>query len=77
MLKATIVATEDDAVNVFNWLANFTPFEELAEMYAQSPLLPIQDILVVASTTGASRTPTTTTRAAPNWPWWTRRPTWS
>ncbi len=47
MIKATIVATEDDAVNVFNWLANFTPFEELAGMYAQSPVLPIQDILIV------------------------------
>lgn len=47
MIKATIVATEDDAINVFNWLANFTPFEELAEAYAKSPVLPIQDILVV------------------------------
>ncbi|KHK00981.1 phosphoenolpyruvate carboxykinase (ATP) [Desulfovibrio sp. TomC] len=47
MIKATIVATEDDAVNVFNWLANFTPYEELAETYAQSAKLPIPDILVV------------------------------
>ncbi len=47
MIKATIVATEDDAVNVFNWLANFTPYEELAEAYVQSPKLPIPDILVV------------------------------
>ena len=47
MIKATIVATEDDAVNVFNWLANFTPYEELAEAYANSPKLPIPDILVV------------------------------
>ena len=47
MLKATIVATEDDAVNVFNWLANFTPYEELAEVYEKSPKLPIPDILVV------------------------------
>ncbi len=47
MIKATIVATEDDAVNVFNWLANFTPYEELAEVYAKSPRLPIPDILVV------------------------------
>jgi phosphoenolpyruvate carboxykinase (ATP) len=47
MIKATIVATEDDAINVFNWLANFTPFEELAEQYARSPVLPIQDILIV------------------------------
>lgn len=47
MIKATIVATEDDAVNVFNWLANFTPYEELAEVYAKSARLPIPDILVV------------------------------
>ncbi len=47
MLKATIVAAEDDAVNVFNWLLNFTPFDELAAEYAQSPSLPVQDIIVV------------------------------
>jgi len=47
MIKATIVGTEDDAVNIFNWLANFTPYEELAEAYAKSPKLPIPDILVV------------------------------
>jgi phosphoenolpyruvate carboxykinase (ATP) len=47
MLKATMVTTEDDAVNLFNWLANFTPYEELAEVYATSPRLPIPDILVV------------------------------
>lgn len=47
MIKATLVTTEDDAINVFNWLANFTPFEELAGTYAQSPRLPIPDILVV------------------------------
>jgi phosphoenolpyruvate carboxykinase (ATP) len=47
MIKATLVATEDDAVNVFNWLANFTPYEELAEAYEKSPKLPIPDILIV------------------------------
>ena len=47
MLKATMVTTEDDAVNLFNWLANFTPFAELAAVYGQSPRLPIPDILVV------------------------------
>jgi phosphoenolpyruvate carboxykinase (ATP) len=47
MIKATLVAGEDDAVNVFNWLANFTPFDELAAVYAQSPRLPIQDILII------------------------------
>jgi phosphoenolpyruvate carboxykinase (ATP) len=47
MIRATIVAAEDDAANVFNWLANFTPFESLAEVYAKSPKLPIQDILII------------------------------
>ncbi len=47
MIRATLVAGEDDAVNVFNWLANFTPFDELAKQYAKSPKLPIQDILII------------------------------
>lgn len=47
MLKATIVGTEDDAVNIFNWLVNFTPFDELAKEYAASQQLHIQDILVI------------------------------
>lgn len=47
MIKATIVGTEDDAMNIFNWLANFTPYDELAEIYEKSPNLPIQDIIVI------------------------------
>ena len=47
MIRATLVSGTDDAVNVFNWLANFTPFDELAKQYAQSPKLPIQDILII------------------------------
>ncbi len=47
MLKATIVGGEDDACNIFNWLVNFTPYEELAEVYEKSPKLPIQDIIVI------------------------------
>ncbi len=47
MIRATLVAGADDAVNVFNWLANFTPFDELAKQYAGSPKLPIQDILII------------------------------
>ncbi len=47
MLKATIVGGEDDACNIFNWLVNFTPFDELAEEYATSPMLPIQDIIII------------------------------
>lgn len=47
MIRATLVAGEDDAVNVFNWLANFTPYDELAKEYEKSPKLPIQDILII------------------------------
>lgn len=47
MLKATIIGGEDDACNIFNWLVNFTPFEELAEEYANSASLPIQDIIII------------------------------
>ncbi|MBG0775063.1 MAG: phosphoenolpyruvate carboxykinase (ATP) [Desulfovibrionaceae bacterium] len=47
MIKATIIATEDDAMNVFNWLANFTPYAELAEAYEKSHPLPVQDIIVI------------------------------
>ncbi|WP_027183810.1 phosphoenolpyruvate carboxykinase (ATP) [Desulfovibrio inopinatus] len=48
MIKASFITTEDDAVNVFNWLVNFTPYQELAQIYESSPKLPIQDIIVVA-----------------------------
>lgn len=47
MIKATIIGTEDDAMNIFNWLANFTPYDELAGTYPGSSKLPIQDILVI------------------------------
>ncbi len=47
MIKATLVGGVDDAVNIFNWLANFTPYDELAKEYEKSPRLPIQDILVI------------------------------
>ncbi|MDO9576392.1 MAG: phosphoenolpyruvate carboxykinase (ATP) [Candidatus Cloacimonadales bacterium] len=47
MLKGTFVTTESDAMNVFNWLTNFTPFELLAEEYKNSKPLPIQDIIIV------------------------------
>ncbi len=48
MIKATLVTTEDDAMNVFNWLVNFTPFEQLVEQYKRSKKLPIQDIIIIA-----------------------------
>jgi len=47
MIKATIVGGQDDAVNIFNWLANFTPYAELAREYEKSPRLPIEDILII------------------------------
>ncbi|MGE4299059.1 MAG: phosphoenolpyruvate carboxykinase (ATP) [Desulfovibrionaceae bacterium] len=47
MIRATIVGSEDDAMNIFNWLSNFTPFDELATEYAKSALLPIQDIIII------------------------------
>ncbi len=47
MIKATMLGSEDDAMNIFNWLVNFTPFSELAKQYKKSPVLPIQDILVI------------------------------
>ncbi len=47
MMKATIVGGEDDASNIFNWLANFTPFDEAAEEYAKSKKLQILDIIVI------------------------------
>ncbi len=47
MIKATMLGSEDDAMNIFNWLVNFTPFAELAKKYKKSPVLPIQDILVI------------------------------
>lgn len=57
MIKATLVGGLDDAVNIFNWLANFTPYDELAEEYAASPKLPIQDILVVGDNLWANADP--------------------
>lgn len=47
MIKATIIGGEDDAANIFNWLVNFTPFEELREEYEKSAKLPIQDIIII------------------------------
>ena len=48
MLKGTVVTTESDAANVFNWLCNFTPFDYLKDEYKKSKKLPIQDIIIVA-----------------------------
>jgi phosphoenolpyruvate carboxykinase (ATP) len=48
MLKATFIAPETDAVNMFNWLLNFAPYEQYAEQYEKSPKLPILDIILIA-----------------------------
>lgn len=48
MIKATFVTTISDACNVFNWLVNFTPFENMIDRYSKSKQLPIQDIIIVA-----------------------------
>jgi Phosphoenolpyruvate carboxykinase (ATP) len=57
MIKATLVGAQDDAVNIFNWLSNFTPYAELAEEYEKSPKLPIQDILVIGDNLWANADP--------------------
>ena len=48
MIKATLITTESDAMNVFNWLCNFIPYENIKEEYEQSKELPIQDIIIIA-----------------------------
>ncbi|MCK4906464.1 MAG: phosphoenolpyruvate carboxykinase (ATP) [Spirochaetes bacterium] len=48
MIKATFITTIDDMNNVFNWLANFTPFEEVEKVYSKSKKLPCQDIIIIA-----------------------------
>ncbi len=48
MIKATFITTETDAANVYNWLLNFAPYEQLQAEYKTSPKLPIQDIILIA-----------------------------
>lgn len=48
MIKACMITTVDDASNVWNWLQNFTPYEDFREEYQRSNKLPIQDIIFVA-----------------------------
>lgn len=48
MIKATFVTTETDVVNLYNWLLNFAPYEQMAAEYEASPKLPIQDIILIA-----------------------------
>lgn len=47
MIKARLIAPEEDASNMFNWLANFQPLSLIPE-YENSRPLPLQDILFVA-----------------------------
>jgi len=48
MIKATFITTESDVMNVFNWLVNFIPYEQMSDVYEKSKKLPIQDIILVA-----------------------------
>lgn len=48
MIKATFITTESDVVNLYNWLLNFAPYEQLQAEYEASPKLPIQDIILIA-----------------------------
>jgi len=48
MIKATFITTESDVANVYNWLLNFAPFEQLKDQYEASPKLPIQDVILIA-----------------------------
>lgn len=48
MIKATFITTESDVVNVYNWLQNFAPYEQLEAQYEASPELPIQDVILIA-----------------------------
>jgi phosphoenolpyruvate carboxykinase (ATP) len=48
MIKATFITTETDVVNLYNWLLNFAPYEQLREQYEASTKLPIQDIILIA-----------------------------
>ncbi len=48
MIKATFVTTETDVANLYNWLLNFTPYEQVKEQYEKSKKLPIQDIILIA-----------------------------
>ena len=47
MIKATFITTVSDACNVFSWLCNFTPYDTMAEEYAKSKLIDIQDIIII------------------------------
>ncbi|MCD4829688.1 MAG: phosphoenolpyruvate carboxykinase (ATP) [Candidatus Cloacimonetes bacterium] len=48
MIRAHYVTTSTDAMNVFNWLVNFMPFELVEDEYNRSKPLPIKDIIIVA-----------------------------
>lgn len=47
MVKARLIAPEDDAANMFNWLANFSPVASRPD-YCESKILDVPDILFVA-----------------------------
>lgn len=47
MIKARLIAPREDAMNMFNWMANFQPLDMVPE-YNDSKPLDVQDILFVA-----------------------------
>lgn len=65
MFKATFITTESDAVNMFNWLCNFTPYEYMAEAYEKSKKLPVQDILILGFNEWSSNDPYYNNQGAP------------
>ncbi|HRU52784.1 MAG TPA: phosphoenolpyruvate carboxykinase (ATP) [Planctomycetota bacterium] len=48
MIKAHMIATVEDANNVWNWYHNFTPYEICKKEYDNSDPLPIQDIIFIS-----------------------------
>ena len=49
MIRANYLTCEEDSINVFEWLINFTPYEgETVEKYKKSKPLNVQDIFVIA-----------------------------
>ncbi|MFC1692701.1 phosphoenolpyruvate carboxykinase (ATP) [Candidatus Latescibacterota bacterium] len=49
MIRANYLTCEEDSVNVFEWLINFTPYEgETVEKYKNSKPLNVKDIFIIA-----------------------------
>ncbi|MBN2804891.1 MAG: phosphoenolpyruvate carboxykinase (ATP) [Deltaproteobacteria bacterium] len=48
MIKARMITSENNLINMYNWSLNFMPFELIKDKYSDSAALDIQDILVVS-----------------------------